>query len=90
MQRCRRVKVADNASAVPRATQAGYNPIVEGITRASSARMPINAPPSRSRCTGLRARGHVDLYDRVALIPWTKLTTFFNEHLGQRATAAAG
>jgi len=34
--------------------------------------------------------GHVDLYDRVALIPWAKLTTFFNEHLGQRATAAGG
>ena len=34
--------------------------------------------------------GHVDLYDRVGLIPWAKLTTFFNEHLGQRATAAAG
>ena len=25
--------------------------------------------------------GHVDLYDRVNLIPWDKLTTFFNEHL---------
>jgi fermentation-respiration switch protein FrsA (DUF1100 family) len=34
--------------------------------------------------------GHVDLYDRVSLIPWAKLTTFFNEHLRQRATAAAG
>lgn len=34
--------------------------------------------------------GHVDLYDRVGLIPWTKLTAFFNEHLRQRATAAAG
>ena len=34
--------------------------------------------------------GHVDLYDRAGLIPWAKLTTFFNEHLGQRATAAAG
>ena len=34
--------------------------------------------------------GHVDLYDRVGLIPWAKLTMFFNEHLGQRATAAAG
>ncbi len=34
--------------------------------------------------------GHVDLYDRVGLIPWAKLTTFFNEYLGRRATAAAG
>ncbi len=25
--------------------------------------------------------GHVDLYDRVQLIPWDKLTSFFNEHL---------
>ena len=25
--------------------------------------------------------GHVDLYDRVNLIPWDKLTSFFNEHL---------
>jgi hypothetical protein len=26
--------------------------------------------------------GHVDLYDRVDLIPWDKLTSFFTEHLG--------
>ncbi len=25
--------------------------------------------------------GHVDLYDRVSLIPWAKLTAFFNRHL---------
>jgi uncharacterized protein len=25
--------------------------------------------------------GHVDLYDRVDLIPWDKLTEFFTEHL---------
>ena len=25
--------------------------------------------------------GHVDLYDRVNLIPWDKLETFFNRHL---------
>jgi fermentation-respiration switch protein FrsA (DUF1100 family) len=25
--------------------------------------------------------GHVDLYDRVDLIPWSKLESFFNEHL---------
>jgi fermentation-respiration switch protein FrsA (DUF1100 family) len=25
--------------------------------------------------------GHVDLYDRVKLIPWDKLTSFFTEHL---------
>lgn len=25
--------------------------------------------------------GHVDLYDRVDLIPWDKLTTFFTKHL---------
>jgi hypothetical protein len=33
--------------------------------------------------------GHVDLYDRVSLIPWAKLARFFSEHLGQRAAAAA-
>jgi uncharacterized protein len=32
--------------------------------------------------------GHVDLYDRVGLIPWAKLTAFFSQHLGQRATPA--
>lgn len=32
--------------------------------------------------------GHVDLYDRVSLIPWDKLTAFFGQHLGQRATPA--
>lgn len=26
--------------------------------------------------------GHVDLYDRVNLIPWDKLQSFFNQHLG--------
>ncbi len=25
--------------------------------------------------------GHVDLYDRVDLIPWEGLDTFFNKHL---------
>ena len=25
--------------------------------------------------------GHVDLYDRVNLIPWDKLTSFFKKHL---------
>lgn len=29
--------------------------------------------------------GHVDLYDRVNLIPWGKLTAFFTQHLAQRA-----
>lgn len=27
--------------------------------------------------------GHVDLYDRVNLIPWEKLTSFFNQHLSR-------
>ena len=25
--------------------------------------------------------GHVDLYDRVNLIPWDKLEAFFSQHL---------
>lgn len=33
--------------------------------------------------------GHVDLYDRVSLIPWAKLTAFFRQHLNQRAGDAA-
>jgi len=32
--------------------------------------------------------GHVDLYDRARLIPWGKLTAFFNQHLARRAGAA--
>ena len=27
--------------------------------------------------------GHVDLYDRVQLIPFDKLTSFFTEHLNR-------
>jgi hypothetical protein len=33
--------------------------------------------------------GHVDLYDRVSLIPWAELTAFFRQHLAQQATPAA-
>jgi uncharacterized protein len=29
--------------------------------------------------------GHVDLYDRVNLIPWDKLASFFTQHLGRGA-----
>ena len=31
--------------------------------------------------------GHVDLYDRVNLIPWDKLTSFFGKHLSQGPAA---
>ena len=31
--------------------------------------------------------GHVDLYDRVQLIPWDKLTSFFHSQLGPTAAA---
>jgi hypothetical protein len=41
-----------------------------------------------SRCE-LRRATNVDLYDRVGLIPWAKPTAFFNQHLGQPATAPA-
>jgi uncharacterized protein len=34
--------------------------------------------------------GHVDLYDRVNLIPWDTLTSFFTQHLAERARALAG
>ena len=33
--------------------------------------------------------GHVDLYDRVNLIPWARLTAFFSKNLAPRAAAAA-
>jgi len=29
--------------------------------------------------------GHVDLYDRVGLIPWDKLTAFFRKNLAAAA-----
>lgn len=32
----------------------------------------------------VRGAGHVDLYDRVNLIPWEKLTSFFTQHLASR------
>ncbi|RKH47937.1 alpha/beta hydrolase [Corallococcus sicarius] len=32
--------------------------------------------------------GHVDLYDRVQLIPWDKLTSFFHSQLGPTAAAS--
>ena len=31
--------------------------------------------------------GHVDLYDRVNLIPWAKLTAFFGKHLSEGGAA---
>jgi fermentation-respiration switch protein FrsA (DUF1100 family) len=34
--------------------------------------------------------GHVDLYDRVELIPWGKLTAFFSRHLPATALSAKG
>lgn len=36
----------------------------------------------------VRGAGHVDLYDRVNLIPWAKLTAFFGQHLAQSAAAS--
>jgi fermentation-respiration switch protein FrsA (DUF1100 family) len=33
--------------------------------------------------------GHVDLYDRVNLIPWAKLTAFFAQHLRPQAASRA-
>ena len=34
--------------------------------------------------------GHVDLYDRVNLIPFDKLTSFFTQHLAERAQTVVG
>jgi fermentation-respiration switch protein FrsA (DUF1100 family) len=33
--------------------------------------------------------GHVDLYDRVKLIPFDKLTSFFRQHLGAAPASAS-
>jgi len=38
----------------------------------------------------VRGAGHVDLYDRVDLIPWDKLTAFFTRHLAGQAQALVG
>ena len=35
----------------------------------------------------VRGAGHVDLYDRVNLIPWEKLASFFDKHLSQGRAA---
>jgi fermentation-respiration switch protein FrsA (DUF1100 family) len=37
----------------------------------------------------VRGAGHVDLYDRVNLIPFDKLASFFAQHLAERAQAVA-
>ena len=33
--------------------------------------------------------GHVDLYDRVNLIPWDKVQSFFGTHLARGAAASS-
>ncbi|HEV7990982.1 MAG TPA: alpha/beta hydrolase [Gemmatimonadaceae bacterium] len=38
----------------------------------------------------VRGAGHVDLYDRVNLIPFDKLAAFFTQHLAERETALVG
>jgi len=35
----------------------------------------------------VKGAGHVDLYDRVDIIPWDKLTSFFTEHLKSKEDA---
>ena len=61
-----------------------------GALHASSARTPTSAPPSRRNCSSCRGAGHVDLYDRVNLIPFDKLTSFFTQHLAERAQTVVG
>ncbi|YBV97929.1 alpha/beta hydrolase [Phyllobacteriaceae bacterium JZ32] len=39
----------------------------------------LAAEPKELVC--VQGAGHVDLYDRVDLIPFEKLTSFFNQHL---------
>jgi fermentation-respiration switch protein FrsA (DUF1100 family) len=55
------------------------------------SRLPLPRPEAAStrgdaeRRELLKFAGHVDLYDRVNLIPWDKLASFFQQHLGQGA-----
>ena len=42
--------------------------------------MPTSGRPSQRNFI-VPGAGHVDLYDRVNLIPWDKLKSFFNQHL---------
>lgn len=37
----------------------------------------------------VKGAGHVDLYGRVTLIPFEKLTSFFRQHLGSEQSEAA-
>ncbi|KAF9869842.1 hypothetical protein CkaCkLH20_12641 [Colletotrichum karsti] len=37
----------------------------------------------------IKNAGHVDLYDRVGLIPWAKLTSFFKNRLAKNATTSS-
>ena len=38
-------------------------------------------PPEPKELYIVPGAGHVDLYDRVKLIPWDKLNDFFTQHL---------
>ena len=38
----------------------------------------------------VRGAGHVDLYDRVNLIPWGKLESFLNQHLAAKLAPTEG
>lgn len=47
----------------------------------SLAKMHINVRLNRKNCIMLPGAGHVDLYDRVELIPFDKLESFFKANL---------
>ena len=51
----------------------------EPRTHGTSASMPTASEPKELHI--VPGAGHVDLYDRVKLIPWDKLPSFFSEHL---------
>ena len=50
-------------------------------TRESSAKRPTGSPAEPKELVIVPGAGHVDLYDRVDLIPFDKLTEFFRDNL---------
>ena len=58
-------------------------------THASSASTPTSKASEPKELFIVPGAGHVDLYDRVKLIPWDKLQSFFGMHLARGAAASS-
>ncbi|QEI09288.1 hypothetical protein FXN63_12820 [Pigmentiphaga aceris] len=55
------------------------NVTVQKVTFKNQYNMQVAGPAKE--LVWVPGAGHVDLYDRSPLIPWTKLTSFFTQHL---------